>query len=973
MSENARHPNSTGTEDLFVSPLRPEARPLTWSRLSSSQREAFTSIAGLIFSAINELPMKQGNYQGESAQSSRMAMDSHRSNNVVMLSGKRGTGKTSLFLSIRNVLNPARSRTDREKFGLVESIKFPLKSHLNEMSQRLVWLETLDLEPLPHRSSLFAAIIARIEDAVREEHGAWPNFDTWAAGERQTGVEKAIQEFDRLANDVSFGWDDGVTGTNHSFVEPEIYARDARRAERSRLSLRARLDHVLNLFAVHVQWKNNVTNPLFILPIDDFDLNPKKCLELLRLLRGIGNSRLFPLILGDVDVARLVLDLKMQGELEGVLNGGKLTKEQSHELQREAKGLSTEAIRKLLPPHQRLYLKTLSLKEALDFQPAPEDAAEKASDTLAVLMKSTIELSANQLRKNQREELFALDANNQQWPRSLVARYSGVFALQGTVRELTDRWLGLARIQYAQSTRSDFAGSNTFDITSVPDPLFELFWKELFACWRGEERLPDEWRRELKEDDVESLGRFPPFSMEVSTKTSRLKMQSVDYPPIQIEVRRFERLYIETESETGNSRSEFGATGSQATELSRKATSSFILVHDLLQNSPLLLIEKPPVVPSMTKARLLNVNWSLVNEELEVQWIAPTFTAFIDYEKFAAWWNSVADRVCAPSAEFQYASLEPLALLWLLAGFATATKQSTDWQTVRDFVESAHGMLDTNTGLVIDRLKEQYRLRCNDSTHRVELQRWASDLAVFLAPENGVPRQLAEQFSKDSEIQNLWTKRSQSIRQQRRSTLKRKDSYLTHLLLNPKTFESRCLTYLEQAPNIVLRSEGFESLKSILVSRPTPMRPSSPRRPVTKKTSPISKPFDEITGLTSNDSETKGMNLKEVRKSLTDLRSRFANRNSLSGKALYRKNLNESRELLRRAVGGLQRFDTPTQQESLFRQPEVSETIQWLSSILNFLEMLSECFQLHSDSESHPINQFSNGLLCPDIKYSDLP
>ena len=66
--------------------------------------------------------------------------------------------------------------------------------------------------------------------------------------------------------------------------------------------------------------KSRVTNPLFVLPVDDFDLNPVRCLELLRLLRSIAVPRLFTLILGDIDQAEEVLQLKMTGDFAGIMD-----------------------------------------------------------------------------------------------------------------------------------------------------------------------------------------------------------------------------------------------------------------------------------------------------------------------------------------------------------------------------------------------------------------------------------------------------------------------------------------------------------------------------------------------------------------------------------------------------------------------------------------------------------------------------
>jgi hypothetical protein len=49
-------------------------------------------------------------------------------------------------------------------------------------------------------------------------------------------------------------------------------------------------------------------NPLFVLPIDDLDLNPTACLAVLNLLRVVSVPRLFTVVLGDLEVAEVVVN-----------------------------------------------------------------------------------------------------------------------------------------------------------------------------------------------------------------------------------------------------------------------------------------------------------------------------------------------------------------------------------------------------------------------------------------------------------------------------------------------------------------------------------------------------------------------------------------------------------------------------------------------------------------------------------------
>src|SRR5262245_39881816 len=128
------------------------------------------------------------------------------------------------------------------------------------------------------------------------------------------------------------------------------------RTERARLSLYENLSEVLDRLA-----RYESGNPLFILPIDDFDLNPPVCLGLLQLLRMISVPRLFTFVLGDVDMAEVVLNLKLSSALAEVAAGA-TSKDLLSILPTEAATMAGEiaaqSLRKLIPPAQRLLLQT---------------------------------------------------------------------------------------------------------------------------------------------------------------------------------------------------------------------------------------------------------------------------------------------------------------------------------------------------------------------------------------------------------------------------------------------------------------------------------------------------------------------------------------------------------------------------------------------------------------------------------------
>jgi hypothetical protein len=144
------------------------------------------------------------------------------------------------------------------------------------------------------------------------------------------------------------------------------------RYEKAHLSLTENLDRVLHQLAALPFTGGAIRNPLFVLPVDDFDLNPPVCLDLLRVLRMLALPRLFFLVLGDLNVANVLLNLKLSAELARVAEGAEASRMLSlpaAEVAAVAGEVAANAIRKLIPPAQRVELSVPSLREALNFRP----------------------------------------------------------------------------------------------------------------------------------------------------------------------------------------------------------------------------------------------------------------------------------------------------------------------------------------------------------------------------------------------------------------------------------------------------------------------------------------------------------------------------------------------------------------------------------------------------------------------------
>jgi hypothetical protein len=150
--------------------LRPEARPFGRLTLDREQNEAVQRILRMLNSAIEMIDRSSTRKGGNAARSTIWEVDPERSSRIVLLSGERGTGKTTVLLSMmKDCRDIGEHKREVERAGP----KLPGKGDpefLEKVAQRTIWLEPLDMETLPTTTNLLAAILARVENVARMFH-----------------------------------------------------------------------------------------------------------------------------------------------------------------------------------------------------------------------------------------------------------------------------------------------------------------------------------------------------------------------------------------------------------------------------------------------------------------------------------------------------------------------------------------------------------------------------------------------------------------------------------------------------------------------------------------------------------------------------------------------------------------------------------------------------------------------------------
>jgi hypothetical protein len=371
-------PASSGEAEI----LRPEARPLPYAQLDEQQQAALERVIGLFATAVQAAPgPAPGRVRAVQALQAPSGpyLESARSSRNILIGGERGTGKTTLMLSLASVFAAERD-TEPDK-----SLPDGVADQARALRRRLVWLETLDMEPLASEANLLGAVLARLEDAVGAR---FPGMDdateTVSMLHPGTGFHDMSRELHRLQTSVALTFG-GNLGKRGGSLDPDTFAIESRRAERERLGLDRRFASVLAGLSSAIASTVELTEPVFVLPVDDVDLNVGDCVPLLRLLRAISSPHLVVVLAADVGLLSTIMRLSYQRDLGRISTPVSLGQNDLS----VASDLAANALRKHLPPAQRVVLGLVDPGRALAFRPF-----ESAPHSLGQLL-GRIELRAD--------------------------------------------------------------------------------------------------------------------------------------------------------------------------------------------------------------------------------------------------------------------------------------------------------------------------------------------------------------------------------------------------------------------------------------------------------------------------------------------------------------------------------------------------------------------------------------------------
>ena len=347
--------------------LRSEAGPIEYWKHHKRAKDAIDFIIRGLKAAIDSVESGKGVNSGHT-------VDTNRASRIIFVSGEPGSGKSSLYLTLREMLH---SKGKNEyRLGYEGNGKVGL-----DELKGVRWLDALDLEVASEEGeNLLAAVLVRLIEVLTSP-------DTVSNTVQSKPCGDAIKDLEELATDIGIAWE-GNLRARAGELDPDTYSEEVMRAQRARLRVNERLRGALDKLA-----ENNChgcnEGTLFVLPVDDLYLKPDVSLQLLRLLRMISIPRLFFLIMGDIKTVEALFIEKSLADWTEVA-GTRLFASRSERLDgalTRARELRARYLRKLLPPLQRKMIEPMDWHEALDFEPGRPGASVDALEELLAQVK----------------------------------------------------------------------------------------------------------------------------------------------------------------------------------------------------------------------------------------------------------------------------------------------------------------------------------------------------------------------------------------------------------------------------------------------------------------------------------------------------------------------------------------------------------------------------------------------------------
>src|SRR3954470_5728017 len=161
--------------------LRPEAGPVPYKKLQWRAQKALNKIIGALIAAARSARVP----------SDDTSPDTNRASRLIFISGEPGSGKSTLYLTLKEML---RDTEESEKY--IDGCE--RVSDINALKKAVRWLDPLDLEVVGDEGeNLLAAVLVRLIEALSK-------LDSNTVLSK--ACADAIKDLEELATGIGIAW-----------------------------------------------------------------------------------------------------------------------------------------------------------------------------------------------------------------------------------------------------------------------------------------------------------------------------------------------------------------------------------------------------------------------------------------------------------------------------------------------------------------------------------------------------------------------------------------------------------------------------------------------------------------------------------------------------------------------------------------------------------------------------------------------
>ena len=162
--------------------LRPEAGPVSYDKLQRRLKLTLDRIILALEAARS--PLKEASNRVGDIKS----IDTDRASRIFFVSGEPGSGKTTLYLTLKAMLNEVHGEDYRKDYEDIEQLR--------GLAASVRWLDALDLDVVENENeNLLAAVLVRLFKTLEEEETALSKC-----------CEGAVKDLEELATDIGMAW-----------------------------------------------------------------------------------------------------------------------------------------------------------------------------------------------------------------------------------------------------------------------------------------------------------------------------------------------------------------------------------------------------------------------------------------------------------------------------------------------------------------------------------------------------------------------------------------------------------------------------------------------------------------------------------------------------------------------------------------------------------------------------------------------